>query len=113
MTTIKIFKKNEKIVGFECSGHTGYAEQGSDIVCAAVSSLTQSTCLGIIKVLKLKCNYENNAKKALLKIILAKSLSPEEVDSAQVLFETLIMSIQDLMQEYKNFIKLEAQDEIY
>ncbi len=43
MTKISIVKSNGKYKGFECLGHSGYAEAGEDIVCAAVSSLTINT----------------------------------------------------------------------
>ncbi len=35
------FKKNGSLVGFSISGHSGYADSGSDIVCASVSSAAQ------------------------------------------------------------------------
>lgn len=38
MTTVKLIKNGEITVGFDISGHSGYAESGSDIICAAVSS---------------------------------------------------------------------------
>lgn len=38
MTTVKLIKSDGNIVGFDVSGHSGYAESGSDIVCAAISS---------------------------------------------------------------------------
>lgn len=39
------FYQNQKkeIIGFDCRNHSGYAEEGSDIVCAAVSVLTINT----------------------------------------------------------------------
>ncbi|MBQ9855288.1 MAG: ribosomal-processing cysteine protease Prp, partial [Clostridia bacterium] len=44
-----VFYSDEKgmIWGFEASGHAGYAESGSDIVCAAISALTQATAGGL------------------------------------------------------------------
>ena len=42
MTKIVIRKTNGRYSGFSCSGHAGYAESGSDIVCAAVSVLVIS-----------------------------------------------------------------------
>lgn len=36
------FAKNHQ--GFQISGHSGYAEAGADIVCAAVSSMTNLVC---------------------------------------------------------------------
>ncbi len=39
MIKASFIKKNGKFVNFRVSGHSGYSEQGSDIVCAAVSSM--------------------------------------------------------------------------
>ena len=41
MTTLRIYRKGSIYIGFECSGHSGYAEAGSDIVCAAISTAVQ------------------------------------------------------------------------
>ena len=41
MTVLKVFRKGKLYTGFECSGHSGYAEAGSDIVCAAISTAVQ------------------------------------------------------------------------
>lgn len=38
MTTVRLIKKGDSAIGFDVSGHSGYAESGSDIICAAVSS---------------------------------------------------------------------------
>ena len=39
MTRITLFRSRSHAIGFEAEGHTGYAEEGSDIVCAAISAL--------------------------------------------------------------------------
>ncbi len=39
MIYASFIKKNDRFQSFRISGHSGYAEQGSDIVCAAVSSM--------------------------------------------------------------------------
>ncbi|NLT08046.1 MAG: ribosomal-processing cysteine protease Prp [Ruminococcus sp.] len=43
MIRAEFFESNGYLVGFSFSGHSGYAESGSDIVCAAVSSAVQLT----------------------------------------------------------------------
>ncbi|MDE6775099.1 MAG: ribosomal-processing cysteine protease Prp [Ruminococcus sp.] len=43
MIRAEFHKKNGSLCGFDISGHSGYAESGSDIVCAAVSSAVQLT----------------------------------------------------------------------
>ena len=39
MTRCEFFTEDDRITGFSVSGHSGYAEQGADIVCAAVSAV--------------------------------------------------------------------------
>lgn len=48
------------ITGYKVSGHAGYSEEGSDIVCSAVSALTQAPLLGLEKHLKLNPSYVVN-----------------------------------------------------
>ena len=43
MTKCSFIKSNGKFLGFCIQGHSGYAEEGSDIVCAAVSSMAMLT----------------------------------------------------------------------
>ena len=43
MTRCEFFTENDRINGFSISGHSGYAEAGSDIVCAAVTSALRLT----------------------------------------------------------------------
>jgi hypothetical protein len=43
MITITVKKRNGAYVSFESRGHAGYAEEGQDIICAAVSALAINT----------------------------------------------------------------------
>ena len=40
----------QRILGFEISGHSGYAEAGEDIVCAGVSSAVQLTVNAVVEI---------------------------------------------------------------
>ena len=42
MIKITIVKKGDNVTAISCEGHSGYADSGSDIVCAMVSVLTQN-----------------------------------------------------------------------
>ena len=65
MITIRIFRdKHQNIVKYQISGHSGYAEIGSDIVCAAVSAVSQSSVLGLMEVLKLSIGLEMKKMKS-------------------------------------------------
>ena len=43
MTTVTFCSEGSRIAGFEMQGHSGYAPQGEDIVCAALTSAVRLT----------------------------------------------------------------------
>ena len=43
MTIAEFYQKNGEITGFKVKGHSDYDEEGSDIVCASVSSAVMVT----------------------------------------------------------------------
>ena len=108
MTKVKFYKNDNNIVGFECSGHTGYEEYGKDVLCATISGITQSTVLGLTKVLGIDIEFKRNEKVGLLKVELPKGLSGEKMLQAQVLLNTLFVSIQDLTLGYSSYISMEV-----
>lgn len=110
MTKITFFKNKDFLIGFEVEGHTGYAEVGSDIVCSAISSMTQMTVLGLRNV---KLNVKKDNKKGYLSCKLSKNISENEILKAQNWFETLKISLEDLQKDYKKYLNLEVKDEIY
>ena len=108
MTRVVIFKKKDRISGFEISGHTGYAEEGSDIVCSAVSSVSQMALLGIKDVLKLNIFFE--ISDGFLKLSLGKNV---ENESAQVLLKSMKKSLREIQKEYGNYVKLEVKEDVF
>ena len=53
MITVELLHKEELLCGFVCSGHANRGEYGHDIVCSAVSAITQTCVLGICEVLNI------------------------------------------------------------
>ena len=57
------------ILGFQISGHSGFSEFGSDIVCAAVSSAAFMTANTITDILKINAEtFVDNSGKLFFKI---------------------------------------------
>lgn len=62
MITVSFYVKKEP-VGFEVSGHSGYADEGSDIICSAVSSCaymianTATEIMGLSPEIEVKDGY--------------------------------------------------------
>ena len=65
MTAIIVEKANGKILSVEASGHTGYAESGEDIVCAALSAIIQTAALGLTEVAKIASAKKSGTKRIL------------------------------------------------
>ena len=68
------------ILGFQISGHSGFAEIGSDIVCAAVSSAAFMTANTITDILKINAEtFVDNSGKMFFKIKNEISISCKDI----------------------------------
>lgn len=102
MTNIKIRRnKNGSIVGFEAEGHSGYACEGEDIVCASVSAVMWNTVNGLLNVLKIPVQYEE--RDGFVKCVLPP-LSAEEQRRADILLESMSMFFDELQKQYSGFV---------
>ena len=113
MTKIKFFKNNDIFTGFEISGHSGYAEEGKDIVCASISSISQSCALGLKKVLNINIEMKINENRGYLKIELPNNLNKDLIDKSQILLNTMYLSIEDLLSGYSKYISMEVIENVY
>ena len=48
MTRCVLYTRDGQVLGFLCAGHAAYADEGQDIVCSAVSVLTE-TCVNALE----------------------------------------------------------------
>ena len=106
MTSVTFFRQDDRLVGFRASGHTGYAEQGSDIVCAAVSALCQTAILGLRRVAGVPVEESVDEEKALLEWIMQDRFSPAQEHDAQILLRTLEEGVTDIKQQYPDFLRV-------
>ena len=109
MTKIVFHKQGEDFVRIECDGHTGYANRGEDIVCAAVSALLQGAALGVRKVAGVKAEYHVNEEKGSLFLALPKNLGEREQHDCNVILKTLLVSVSDLQKGYSEYIEVEVK----
>ena len=104
MTKLVVFKDGEHFIGFECVGHSGYAQHGEDIVCAAVSALTMHTLNALTDVVGIQVGFE--VAEAYLECILPSDLSDEDAKSAKVLMDALYLSLDNLQKQYETYITI-------
>lgn len=108
MTAIIVEKANGKILSVEASGHTGYAESGEDIVCAALSAIIQTAALGLTEVAKIAATIDRNDEDGYFRLTLP-SLGEEKRHEADLILETALCGITDIAKSYTDFIKLEVK----
>ena len=106
MTKIKLYYNGQYIEKLSAVGHSGYAEEGEDIVCASISSLVQALNLGLNKVLNIKTKTDVDEKKAKMEIAIPRELDTNILDRAMVLFETVILSLKELEKEFPKHINI-------
>lgn len=114
MTNVKIFKNKSNIIGFSVSGHSGYKSQGSDIICSAISSLSQSVCVGLENVLNLNPEIKIDENNAYLSCFVKEEQAL--LKEVKVLFDTFYQTLTILLSGDKNFkkyINLEVKNEVY
>ena len=104
MTNICVYRKNKDIVKYTVSGHTGFGESGEDIVCAAVSTITTAVLNGLTDVVGIAVGYE--VREAYLECVLPDELSDDMRRSADVLLNTMFLSLKDLEEQYGDYITI-------
>ena len=104
MTAVTFFRDGASLSGFKAKGHSGFAEEGSDIVCAAVSALTQTAETGLRKVAKAKVKTALDEENASLEVLLLEKDS-EKWQAAQIILRTLEEGILDIEQQYPDFVR--------
>jgi hypothetical protein len=104
MITVRIERDQQsRITGFSVSGHSGYAEHGSDIVCAGVSAITQTTIIGLQDVLGINCQGQQSAGK--LSCRLPGCLGDRQ-PMADLLLRTMLSGLSALADAYADYIRI-------
>jgi hypothetical protein len=109
MIHAEIFKdENGNIVKYKIYGHSGYAKAGSDIVCAAVSSVSQAAVLGLTRVLGIQVGLE--IKDAYLECILPEKLDECIRQKANVILETMVLTLKEFEDQYSKYVQVLEQE---
>ena len=105
MINVKFFhSENGAPSGFSFKGHAGYAAHGSDIVCAAVSSVAYMTANTIIEIMKIDADVDvDEDGKMTLKV-------PEEsAEKTKELLLGLELHIKELKKQYPKNVTITTE----
>ena len=109
MTTVRFYKTNGIYYGFEEKGHTGFAESGEDVLCAALSAMT------MLLINTIECSYDSivdytiDEKTTDIKLIAKSALPKYEKDEKKQyavsgLIQAYFFQLMDLVEEYYEYL---------
>ena len=106
MTRVTFRTEGDRITGFDSRGHSGYAEAGSDIVCAAVTSAIRLVEATVNDVLGLAASVKVRAQDASISLRLPGGLDPTAESTCQSLLTGLMVYFAQLHDEYPDNIEV-------
>ena len=104
MTKCEFFTEDDRITGFSVSGHSGYAEAGSDIVCAAISAIVTMAEATINDVCGAKAKVRVKDEQARITLTLPTSCDEEE--TVQAVLAGMMVTLIGLQEDYPDFIEV-------
>ena len=102
-TSFYVNPKGE-LLGFRIVGHSGYSEAGSDIVCAAVSALSQTA----VNALEAGAGVEPEVivRSGFLSARLPKGLRAKQRYAAEIILRSVRQGLEDIAKAYPDLVKV-------
>ena len=110
MIRVAFFRKEGRIVGFESEGHAGYADSGSDIVCAAVSALLITCVNGLEEVAHAAPTVRQNEEIGYLKAELPDALDEARAHDAAIVLAVAETGLHSIAQQYPGFVRVSTKN---
>ena len=104
MTTVEFFNAGGRITGFCCSGHSGYAEAGADIICAAVSTAASFAADTITDVLGERAKVKVNELEA--RVTLKLPAACEEEEAVQAVLTGMMLTLSRWRDDYPDYLEV-------
>ncbi|MDD7771956.1 MAG: ribosomal-processing cysteine protease Prp [Firmicutes bacterium] len=104
MTRVSFSIQDGRITGFCCSGHSGYGEEGSDIVCAAVSTAVTLVECTINDVLGIQAKTRVSPDDASVSLKLPAACASEQ--AVQAVLTGMMLTMSSLRDQYPDYIEV-------
>ena len=106
MTTVTFHMEGDRIVGFDSHGHSGYAEAGSDIVCASITAVITLVEATVNDVMGLAAAVKISEKNAKISLRLPGGLSPTAESTCQTLLAGMMVYLSQLHEDYPENVEV-------
>jgi uncharacterized protein YsxB (DUF464 family) len=103
MVTVRVRRDSRKrLSSFYATGHAGWADDGRDLACAAVSTILQSAWVGLADVAKVKISGTRRRGRLTLEWPVRSRSRP----AVKAIVETAARSIEYLAVQYPDHVKV-------
>ena len=118
MTKVTFFKSDGIFYGFEESGHTLYGEEGDDILCSALSSMTMLIINTIEVAYASDVEYSIDEGAVNIMVRSKAALAEFEEDerkryAVSGIFLSYFYQLNDMLEEYGDYLDVEVKDVDY
>ncbi len=108
MTTITVYTRGDALLGYEASGHAGAKRiRGYDLVCCAVSALTQTGVNALCQVAGFEPRVQ--VRDGYLSCILPEDIGDAD-EKAQIVLRTIMTGLTDIQKIYPNLIRIQQKE---
>lgn len=104
MTKASFAIQDGQLRGFRVEGHSGLAEAGEDVLCAAITSAIRLTECAINDVMGLEAAVKVSEKDAAISLRLPNKLEGEADGVCQTMLTALMLYFVQLQEEYPQHI---------
>lgn len=104
MIKVEFFSQEGRRTGFSVSGHSGYAEAGADVICAAVTAIVRYAEATLNDILGVGAKTRVDAEKALITLTLPASC--EDEDTVQAILDGMMLTLASLRDENPDYIEV-------
>lgn len=110
MTTITVYTLDHGVLrGFEAGGHAGGKRiRGYDLVCCAVSALTQTGVNALEAVAGVA--PEVAVRDGYLRCVLPDKLTDAQMERAQIVLRTIMTGLTDIQKIYPNLVRVQQKE---
>ena len=118
MTKLVFFRSGGVFYGFEEQGHTGYGEEGDDVLCAALSAMTMLIINTVEVAYASHIDFTIDEKTTNIRVMSKAALPEFEEDelkryAVSGLFLAYYKQIEDMLEEYYDYLDVSVVDRAY
>ena len=118
MTKLVFFRTGGVFYGFEEQGHTGYGEEGDDVLCAALSAMTMLIINTVEVAFASSVDFTIDEETTNIKVRSKAALPEYEEDelkryAVSGIFLAYYKQIEDMLEEYYDYLDVSVVDRPY